>query len=110
MESAEAAWPTKGNASRSKVLCTHLIRRYLLHSLQGKQGPKVDAGARKGMLRVIGDAAIWSIVSKPHRNQRWASVLRPAALAAGSCYIDTTRGETPSRKAYTAYGPLARPD
>jgi hypothetical protein len=57
MESAEGAWPTKGNASRSKALFTHLIRRHLLHSLQGKQGPKVDAGARKGMLRVIGGAA-----------------------------------------------------
>jgi hypothetical protein len=26
--------------------------------------PKVDAGARNWMLRVIGDAAVWSIVSK----------------------------------------------
>jgi len=46
------------------VLCTHVIRRRLLHDLQGKPGPKVDAGARNCMLRVIGDVLIWSIVSK----------------------------------------------
>jgi hypothetical protein len=43
MESAEGAWPTKANVSGPKVLCTHLIRRHLLHRLQRKQGPKVDA-------------------------------------------------------------------
>jgi hypothetical protein len=64
MESAEGAWPTKGNASGSKVLCTHLIRRHLQHRLQGKQGPNVDTGTRNWMLRVVGDAAVWSIISK----------------------------------------------
>ena len=82
------------------MLGTHLIRRHLLHRLQGKQGPNVDTGTRKGTLRVVGDATVWSIISK-----RTVTKIVGVGLTAGraqqpaSCYIDIKGGATPSQKA-----------
>jgi hypothetical protein len=89
----------------------NLVRRHLLHSLQRKQGPKVDAGTRNWMPRVIGRRRQFEHVSKrtvtKMARARWATVLRPATLSNRQAehYIDprSLRDESPSlsRKAAT---------
>ena len=62
------------------------------------------------MLRVIGDALIWSIVSKRTVIKLTVCLTAGAALAAGRSPYQRKERRSSKPEGDTAYSPLARPD